>query len=98
MADKLLGEHEVIKGSDHQIKVRFSTKISLPKKSEKERQELEQMLQDLGKWDEVSTLDTFALEKVIKEDNWDKELVEKIQAYYQEEEKRSVSLSRLKEE
>lgn len=89
---------EAIKGSDHQLKVRFSTKLSFPGKSDKEREQLEQLLKEIGKWDDISTLDTHALIKVIQSGKWDASLLEKIAGYYIEGESSSVSFSKLKEE
>ena len=89
---------EVIKGSDHQLKVNFSKKLSFPGKSDKEREQLEQLLKEIGKWDDISTLDTHALAKVVQSGQWDAELLEQIADYCQESKSSSVSLSKLKEE
>jgi putative RecB family exonuclease len=88
---------ELIRGSDYKLRVKFSSKIKLPAKADKERQQLEKVLQDIGKLTEVSTLDTFKLAKIVQNEEWDKQLLEKIQDYYQREETSSVSLSKLKE-
>lgn len=88
---------EVIKGSDNKLKVSEKQKVSAPSKGSPEREKLENMLHDVNKWDEVSGLDTHALEKAISEADWDKKLVDKVKKFLTFETKTSVSLSRLQE-
>ncbi len=88
---------EVIKGSDNKLKVSEKQKISVPSKGSPEREKLEKMLHDVNKWDEVSGLDTHALEKAIDEADWDKKLVDGVKKFLTFETRISVSLSKLQE-
>jgi len=59
---------DVIRGSDHKLRITEKQKISSPLKGSPERQELENVLREVNKWDEVSDLDTYAIEKAINEE------------------------------
>lgn len=88
---------EVIKGSDHKLKVAEKQKVSAPAKGSPEREKLEKMLHDVNKWEEVSGLDTHALERAIAEADWDKKLVDKVKKFLTFETKTSVTLSKLQD-
>ena len=72
---------EVIKGSDNKLKISEKQKISSPPKGSPEREELIKILRDINKWDEVSDLDPYAIEKAINEARWDKKIVDKINKF-----------------
>lgn len=57
----------VIRGSDHKLKITEKQKVSSPPKGSPERQELENILREVNKWDEVSDLDAYAIEKAVNE-------------------------------
>ncbi len=88
---------EVIMGSDHKLKISEKRKVSiLGKKGSSERKALEEILRKLNKIEEVSTLDTFVLERIIKDRAWDDDILEKIKDFYTFEKVKSVSLSKKK--
>jgi len=88
---------EVIMGSDHKLKISEKQKVSiLGKKGSSERKALEEILRRLNKIEEVSTLDTFALERIIKDREWDDDILEKIKDFYTFKKVKSVSLSKKK--
>jgi len=87
---------EVIMGSDHKLKISEKQKVSLPPKNSEARKTLEDILRQLNKIEEVSTLDTYALEKIIKEGEWDEIILEKIKDFYKMETVKSVSFSKKK--
>lgn len=89
---------ELIKGSDYKLKVRSSAKIKFPAKAHDDRERLEQLLRDIGKWEEISTLDTSALTKAIQTGQWDQDLLEKLADFCSEEESHTISLSKLRDE
>lgn len=88
---------DVIRGSDHKLKITEKQKISSPPKGSDERKELEKILRDSGKWDEISDLDARAMEKAISEERWDKKIVDKIKKFLTIEVKISVTLSKLQD-
>ena len=87
---------EVIVGSDKQLKIIEKSKVSFPAKNSEPRKILEEILKQINKFDEVSTLDTYALDRIIKEKEWDKEVFERIKDFYKLETSVSVSLSKKK--
>lgn len=88
---------DVICGSDHKLKINEKQRVSSPAKGSPERQELEDVLRQVNKWDEVSDLDTFAIEKAINEERWDKKIIDKIKRFLKIEKRKSVSVSKLQD-
>jgi hypothetical protein len=89
---------EVVGGNSYKVSVTFSEKLKFPGKNDEGRVELENVIKESGKWDEVSTLDTTALKEAVEEEAWNQELVEQIMEYGEMEQSPSVRLSRLKDE
>ncbi len=89
---------EVIQGSGCKLAVKFEEKLKFPGKSDKARSDLEQIIHEAGKWDEVSQLDTAALAKALEAGKIDPALAERVQAFSRIEESSAIRLSRLKEE
>lgn len=89
---------EVIKGSDCRVRVTFDEKLKFPGKRDAERAELDVIVREAGKWDEVSELDTTALAGVVEKGLWTKDLVDKVMKYGRIEESNTVRLSRLKDD
>jgi len=87
----------LIKGSGHKARVRFDEKLKFPGKNEAEREDLNKVIIQAGKWPEVSQLDMTALTRIIEEDLWDKELIDQVMEYGRIEETSAVYLSKLKE-
>jgi putative RecB family exonuclease len=94
------GEREkidVINGSDNKLKINKKQKISSPTKGSPERKELENILRQAGKWDEVCDLDIYAIEKIVNEGRWDKDITDKVKPFLEFETRTSVSLSKLRD-
>ncbi|HEX74308.1 MAG TPA: PD-(D/E)XK nuclease family protein [Dehalococcoidia bacterium] len=89
---------QVIKGSDRKARVNFIKKLKFPSRIEEERQELDNVILEAGKWMEVSQLDITALTRAIEGSLWDKELIDEVLKYGRIEETSSIYLSRLKDE
>jgi putative RecB family exonuclease len=88
---------DVIRGSDHKLKITEKQKVSSPPKGSLERQELENILREVSKWDEVSDLDDYAMEKAINEERWGEKIINKIKEFLRIENKKSISLSKLQD-
>lgn len=58
-------------GSENKITVKEQELIKFPAKNTEEREELIAALRRIGKWDEVCDLDTFALSRVLKNQEWE---------------------------
>jgi hypothetical protein len=89
---------EVVIGSDHQLKIGTSEKINVPGKGTKERESLIKLLSQLNRLEEVSTFDAAELKRVIKEERWDADILEKIKKFIEIEIVKSVHLSKIKGE
>lgn len=88
----------LIRGSGHKARVKFDKKLKFPGKNEAERQELDDSIRQMGRWIEVSQLDTTALTRIVEEGLWDKELITKVMKYGRIEQSSSIYLSKLKDE
>jgi len=89
---------EVIRGSDHTLKISEKTRVSCPQKGTPEREELEGILKQEGKWDEISTLDSSALAEAVTEKRWDKKILSRIMKYLVIDRRTQIYLSKLREE
>lgn len=87
----------VIEGSNKQVKIRFDKKLKFPGKNDEGRQDLDNIIIESGKWDEVSTLDTSELKRVVEEGGWDKDLIDKVGKFGRIEEVPSVRLVKMKD-
>ncbi len=87
---------ERIAGSDFIAKVSMDERIKWPGKSDENRKELEDTIKKAGKWDDVSTLDTFALTKIAQK--WPDSIASKIKRFQELVEERRLYLSERKEE
>jgi len=89
---------EVIKGSDYKARVRFGERLRFPGKSDAGRPELDKVIKEAGRWDEVSQLDITSLTRNIEDNLWSKDLIDKVMKYGRIEESDSVHISKLKDE
>jgi len=87
---------ENIKGSGHKVLVRFYKGLSLPRKDEPGRRELEELVRASGIWDQVSMMSPVSLSKLVERGALDDELAAKISALGRQEERPWVKLSRLR--
>jgi len=85
---------DVIFGSNNKVSIRFTKIFKPPRKNTEEREELENMLKKLKKWDEISTLDSFALNRIIIDEQWPKEILNKVKKFGKIEETPRISLSK----
>ena len=88
----------VIKGSGHKVRVKFDKKLKLPGKNDPEREELDTIIVQAGKWLEVSQLDTPMLTHIIEEGSWDRSLIDEVMKYGRIEETSAIYLSKLNDE
>ena len=86
-----------VESNDYIAKVTESIDVKYPKSGDEKRKELEAYLRKTGLWDKASSLDIFALKRVMKETLLDNRVAEKIKAFSSEETSHKVSLSKKKE-
>jgi len=84
---------QVIGGTGARLRVTGKERISAPAKGSEEREALERELRLAGVWDEVTTLDTSALEKAVAEGRWTGDILERIKDYIRAERRYTVTLS-----
>ena len=88
---------ELIRGSDHKLRVTEKTVVSAPTKDSPERGELEALLKRMGKWDALSMLDTHALAAIVMERALDTKSLSQLQNYLTIEKRYYIYLSLLRE-
>ncbi len=86
---------EKIAGSNYVAKVSMDEKAKWPGKSEEGRDDLENIIKKAELWDEVSTLDTFALSKAVQD--WPEDLIKKLKRFQRLVEERRLYLSQKRE-
>jgi len=89
---------DVVFGSNNKVKVKTQTRFACPSKNSKERLELEKIIRDSGRWDEVAQLDTTAINKIIQEKKWDNEIIDALKDYVKFEETKRLYLSKINKE
>lgn len=89
---------EVIKGSGCKARVKIDRKVKFPGKNDAGRSELEKVINEAGKWQEVSQLDTAALTRIIEEGAWDKKLIDQVMKHGRIEEAAALYVSKLRGE
>ena len=88
---------DVVFGSKNKVRIKESEQSKFPNKHSKERERLEQVLKEHGKWEEVMQLDTAALNKIIQEKQWDSKLLDVLSEYVKLERNKRLFLSKIKE-
>jgi putative RecB family exonuclease len=83
---------QVITGTDLRLRVTGKDKLVAPAKGSEEREALEAALKAAGVWDEVSALDSAALEKAVAEGRWASDILQRIKAYVGTEKRYTVTL------
>lgn len=76
---------QVVFGSENKITVKETDYLRIPGKNTKERDELIEVLKKIGKLDRVSELDIYALIRVIKNKEWEKEELNLLEKFFSEE-------------
>ncbi|MER3445521.1 MAG: hypothetical protein C4291_01200 [Candidatus Dadabacteria bacterium] len=83
-------------GSTKVAKVERETKIRFPDTNDEKRVQLENIIRESGKWDEVSLLNVRRLSKIVEEGAWDESITSKIEGFIEREGKKSVTLVKRK--
>ncbi len=88
---------KVIRGSVKELKISESEKISIPPKKSEERKQLNKIIRSFKKWDEVSTLDTFVLEKILKSGSWNEDMLQMVKKLTETKNVKEIRMSVLKD-
>ena len=84
----------VVFGSDNKISVKEYEAVKLPGKNTEERKALVEVLKSMGRLDDVSDLDTYALLNVLKSKEWGKEELERLRRFWEIEKSYRLSVSK----
>ena len=84
-------------GSKNKVKITESERLCFPSKNSKEREGLVEILKKYGKWEEVNQLDTTALGEIIKEKDWEPNVLDALKKYIELEKKKRLYVSKTKE-
>jgi putative RecB family exonuclease len=87
---------EVIRGSDRKLRVKKELKPKFPAKDDEEREALELLLKSAGVWEDVSTLDIYALARYLKGKKLNEALMNNLGPFVSTEESYRFSLSTLR--
>ncbi|MFQ5598494.1 MAG: hypothetical protein ACE5GK_10640, partial [Nitrospiria bacterium] len=69
---------EVVFTKTHKVRIKVYENIKFPGKNDPGRADLEKLVKEGGKWEEVSILDVYTLSKVLQKGAWDEAFVEPI--------------------
>lgn len=72
---------EAVFTKDHKVRIKVYENIKFPSWKDPGRAALDKLIKSSGKWDEVSSLDIFALSKAVQSGNWDLEILEQIKEH-----------------
>lgn len=86
----------VLAGHGVRVGVKSGEKIKFPGKSDPGRESLEEFIRGLGRWEEVSDVNTSELAKILKEKRWTPELLEQLGSFATAEPTASVHVTRSK--
>lgn len=86
---------EALQGSERKLKIKIEMKPKFPGKGDDEREALELLLKSAGAWDDLSTLDTFALVRALKSKKLDPALAGNLRQFMTTEESYRIILSYL---
>jgi len=85
---------QVVTGSESKISVKAYETIKLPGKNTKERNELIDTLKKLGRLDEVSGFNSYALTKILENEEWEKEEMDQLERFRTKEKNYRLTVSK----
>jgi putative RecB family exonuclease len=85
---------QVVTGSENKISVKVYETIKLPSKNTKERDELIDTLKKLGRLDEVSGFNAYALAKILEKKEWNKDEQAQLEKFTRTEKNYRLTISK----
>ena len=85
---------QVVAGSENKISVKAYETIKLPSKNTKERAELIDALNKLGRLDEVSSFNTYSLAKILEKKEWKKDELDQLERCWTAEKNYRLTVSK----
>jgi len=87
-------EVQVVNGSESKISVKGYETSKLPSKNTKERAELIDTLKKLGRLEEVSSFNTYALTKILEKKEWEKDELDQLVRFWTKEKNYRLTVSK----
>ena len=87
-------EVQVVAGSESKISVKPYETSKLPGKNTKERAELIETLKKLGRLEEVSSFNTYALTKILEKKEWEKDELDQLARFWTKEKNYRLTVSK----
>ncbi len=84
----------VLRGSGVKVWVTIEEKTKFPDSKEPLRRELEQLVKEAGRWEEVSTLSVTELAKGFEDERWPPSFLERLRSFARTEESATVRVTR----
>jgi hypothetical protein len=88
----------IVSGTEQLASISLRKKFKFPEPGDQRRKALEEMLHQLGRWDEVSSLNHNRLDRILRDNEWNAGLEERIKPFTTEEEEVRVNLRKKGEE
>jgi putative RecB family exonuclease len=85
---------EVVTGTKSKISVKSYETIKLPTKNTAERAELIETLKKLGRLEEVSSFNTYTLNKIIEKKGWEKDELDQLERFWTKEKNYRLTVSK----
>jgi putative RecB family exonuclease len=85
---------QVVFGSENKIVVKEQESIKLPGKGTAERENLVHMLERIGRLEEVSDLNVYALARILDHEDWSKEELEQLSSFWSREKNYRLTVSK----
>ena len=85
---------QVVAGSESKISVKAYETSKLPSKNTKERTELIDTLKKLGRLEEVSGFNTYAMTKILEKKEWEKDEMEQLARFWTKEKNYRLTVSK----
>jgi len=89
---------DIVSGTEQLASIILKKRSKFPESGDERREALEEMLHQVGKWDEVSSLNLNRLDRILRDKEWNFELEEKIKPFATEQEEVRVNLKKKKED
>lgn len=89
---------EVVSGTRQLASVLLKKKFKFPESGDEKRILLEEMLRQAGKWDEIASVSSSTLDKIIRKGEWEPNLIQRVKDFAQEEEDSQVRLRKKQKE
>jgi putative RecB family exonuclease len=86
----------VLAGHGVRVAVKLGEKIKFPGKNDPGRESLEEFIRRLGRWEEVSDVNTSELAMILKEERWTPDLLKQLRSFATTEATTSVHITRPK--